>query len=115
MGRKAKENIYYFNEIEKIKLYNDLVEFFGPAHQSLVCIEEMSELTKELIKFERGESNYEQIAEEIADVQIMLEQIIRIYGVNEEVKVYTNQKLKRTQDHLSLMQGVVKKQTANKN
>lgn len=40
-----------------------------------VAIEEMSELTKELVKNRRGRDNIVQIAEEIAHVEIMLEQL----------------------------------------
>ena len=45
---------------------------YGPRLQTLVAIEEMSELQKELVKHERGADNVPHIAEEIADVQIML-------------------------------------------
>ena len=49
------------------------IETFGPEHQQLVAIEEMSELQKELCKRYRGFENHEHIAEEIADVEIVLE------------------------------------------
>ena len=48
---------------------------WGAEMQSVVAAEELSELQKELCKSVRGEDNADAIAEEIADVQIMLEQL----------------------------------------
>lgn len=90
------------NEAEKFMLFQELIEEYGAKHQSMVCIEEMSELTKELVKFERGENNHDQIAEETADVLIMLEQIIKIYGIADKVESWKNEKLKRTKARLQL-------------
>ena len=56
----------------------------GYKMQTMVAIEEMSELTKELVKFMRGENNTDAIAEEIADVEIMLRQMKIIYGIKDE-------------------------------
>ena len=51
------------------------LEAFGKEHQLIICMEEMAELTKELTKHLRGRDNIPQIAEEVADVEIMLEQL----------------------------------------
>jgi NTP pyrophosphatase (non-canonical NTP hydrolase) len=59
------------------EIYQKLIDKFGVEHQELILIEEMSELTKAIIKKRRGlEQN---IAEELADVQIMLDQLKIIY------------------------------------
>ena len=50
------------------------VNVYGKTSQCTVCMEEMAELTKELSKNLRGQDNAAHIAEEIADVEIMLEQ-----------------------------------------
>ena len=50
------------------------LQAWGAEMQSVVAAEELSELQKELCKSVRGENNTDAIAEEIADVQIMLEQ-----------------------------------------
>lgn len=56
-----------------MSIYQQLLDKFGAEIQSDILIEEMSELTKAIIKRRRGlEHN---IAEEIADVQIVLDQI----------------------------------------
>ena len=46
---------------------------YGSEIQRVVAIEELSELQKELCKSLRGQTDRQHIAEEIADVQIMLE------------------------------------------
>lgn len=91
---------------EILKLYKDLTEFYGEQHQCLICIEEMSELTKELVKYERGiedDTQYRKIAEEIADVEIMLEQVKRIYDVEQDVAEWKTVKLFRTRQRLDLL------------
>lgn len=72
------------------ELYAKAVQKFGERAQILVAIEEMSELTKALLKYIRHEDfnqgDYdaivESIAEERADVEIMLEQLNVIFGEN---------------------------------
>ena len=49
--------------------------------QTMVAIEEMSELTKELVKQMRGRDNKDAIAEEMADVEIMMCQLRLMYGI----------------------------------
>lgn len=76
---------------ENISLYKDPARVFekaickyGKQAQLDVAVEEMAELTKEIIKSKRGASNYHQIVEELADVYIMLTQIRLIYGIHDE-------------------------------
>lgn len=66
-------------------IYKAALRRWGAELQTLVAIEEMSELTKELCKIGRGTRDLEALADEIADVIIMLEQLRMIYGINEEV------------------------------
>ena len=47
--------------------------------QKDVCIEEMSELTKEIIKERRGSNNKIAIVEELCDVTIMISQLLDYY------------------------------------
>ena len=69
--------------------------------QTMVAIEEMSELTKELVKFMRGEHNTDAIAEEIADVEIMLCQMKIIYDIkNEDVEKLMVIKLERLKERM---------------
>lgn len=55
------------------------IEVYGADLQKQVAIEEMAELTKEICKDFRGSGNKERIIGEIADVQIMLSQLMIIY------------------------------------
>lgn len=59
----------------------DAIETYGHRMQTMVAIEEMSELTKELVKHMRGRDNRDAIAEEIGDVEIMMCQLRLIYGI----------------------------------
>lgn len=57
------------------------IEVYGADLQKQVAIEEMSELIKEICKDFRGKDNKESIIEEIADVDIMLTQLMIIYNI----------------------------------
>ena len=73
---------------------------YGPRLQTLVAIEEMSELQKELVKHERGADNVPHIAEEIADVQIMLEQMMLLHDCKDAVADFRRRKIKRLAERL---------------
>ena len=60
-----------------------------------MVFEEMSELQKELCKHARGKDNREAIAEEIADVQIMLGQMMILHQCERLVEAYRSQKMER--------------------
>lgn len=66
------------------KTLKTAVETYGKEAQTDMMIEEMSELTKALLKHRRNPSaeTLENIKEEMADVQIMLDQMRMIYGDN---------------------------------
>ena len=76
--------------------------------QIVKCVEEMSELTKELCKFVNNknvdetisEKNMDNISEEIADVYIMLEQMLIYFGNKEDVEKIINEKIERTKKRL---------------
>ena len=76
-------------------VFRAAIEEYGAYAQSLMLLEEMAELQKEVCKSYRGNDNTEQIAEEIADVEIMLAQIKMIYGVADEVARYRRDKVAR--------------------
>ena len=77
------------------EIYKAALEKWGPDAQTLMVFEEMSELQKELCKAARGKDNREAIAEEIADVYIMLEQMAILHQCEKSVKDYKAQKLER--------------------
>lgn len=74
---------------------------YGADMQQVIAIEEMAELTKELCKYKRGQDNFDHIAEEIADVEIMMEQLKIMFDCNRQVEVYKENKIKRLAERLS--------------
>ncbi|HPW95916.1 MAG TPA: hypothetical protein PK557_02960 [Paludibacteraceae bacterium] len=78
-----------------MSIYDRIIANNGYVLQKIVAIEELSELQKELTKDLRGNANDEHIAEEMADVEIMLEQLKIMYGNDEEVKRYKELKISR--------------------
>ena len=68
---------------------------YGAEAQTLMVMEEMSELQKELCKHARGKANRMEIAEEIADVQIMLDQMTILHHCAYEVGCFREAKLIR--------------------
>lgn len=77
------------------------LSLYGAAAQTLMCMEEMAELQKELCKNARGRNNFFEIAEEIADVQIMLEQMMILHKCREAVEDWKAVKLLRLQGMLN--------------
>lgn len=68
----------------------------------LQVIEEMSELTKEILKnVNRQKDNMAEIVEETADVEIMLEQLKCCYGIAQDVENYKAQKLLKIEKRLN--------------
>lgn len=82
------------------EIYREAIEKYGANHQMMMAIEEMSELTKELCKNMRGRNNRENIAEEIADVSIMIEQMKILFDCETSVCFYQDEKLQRLQKRI---------------
>lgn len=72
-------------EEKYIKIIQDIVNKYSKDEQVMQTIEEMSELTKELVKnINRNKQNETEIILEVADVEIMLAQLILIYDIDPE-------------------------------
>lgn len=61
------------------------VEVFGAERQKLVAIGEMGELMTAISDHERGRKTVQDIADEIADVEQVLEELKIIYGIKRDV------------------------------
>lgn len=59
------------------------IELFDHSNQDLILIEEMSELTKALLKLRRGKSAMNDVAEEMAHVLISVEVVRHILGISD--------------------------------
>ena len=86
------------------ELYKQAIEKWGAHLQIIMAFEEMSELTKELTKFSREKGNKNKIAEEIADVRIMLNQLEIMFDIGVEVSIKRVEKLKRLKGMLKWRQ-----------
>lgn len=77
------------------------VATWGKDAQTKMLLEEMAELQKkEICKAWRGKDNEVEIAEEVADVEIMLAQIKMIFNIDASVGVYRDEKIKRLRQRL---------------
>lgn len=81
--------------MDEQKIYRAALAAWGADAQTLMVFEEMAELQKELCKAARGRDNREQIAEEIADVEIMLEQMKVLHDCADAAAAYRESKLRR--------------------
>ena len=79
-------------------------EHYGYDAQREVLYEEMAELTQALSKYKRKNTNknFDNIIEEIADVEVMLHQIKHLLGINpkyvEQIKI---EKVNRTKERIA--------------
>ena len=78
------------------------LKVWGKDAQMLQVIEEMSELTKEILKnVNRNKNNIAELIEETADVEIMLEQLKENYQIAEAVAAYKKEKIKQIEQRLN--------------
>lgn len=86
---------------EEIEIIRFAIRKNGKAMQTIVAIEEMSELQKELTKYIRGQGNRDNLIEEIADVLIMITQIQLMYQIcDEDVRKVMDFKLNRLKERI---------------
>lgn len=71
------------------------LQVYGEVTQINMVFEEMSELQKELCKYIRGKDNQSEIAEEIADVEVMLAQMKILFVCSALVDEYREKKIVR--------------------
>ena len=82
-------------------IYQRTLEIWSDEHQILQTVEEMSELTKAILKnINRKKDNVAEIIEETADVEIMLEQLKCCYHITDQVEAYKKEKLKKIEKRL---------------
>lgn len=75
------------------EIFNAAIRVFGGSAQEEVAIEEMAELTQAITHKHRGREH--NIPEEIADVEIMLEQLKIINNCASKVEYIKQQKINR--------------------
>ena len=74
-----------------------LINHYGTLNQKLIAIEEMAELQKAIVKHIRQESeeSINSAIEEIADVQVMLEQLKMIFSCKSKIDEIMDEKIDR--------------------
>ena len=77
-----------------------LATYYGKEHQELKTLEELEELTTELINNIRTEGVSSNTPSEISDVLIMLYQLIYIYNIGDEIENITEFKINRQIDRI---------------
>lgn len=90
----------HLQERHNTDVYCRAVNHYGETSRLILAIEEMSELTKELSKHIRGRNNIPAICEEMADVEIMLEQLKIIFNNRAAVDYHKAHKLQRLADRM---------------
>ena len=82
-----------------IEFYEDIIrktiECYGTEKQSVVCMEECCELVQAISKELRGKSDKGHLAEEMADVQIMLWQLCCMFNVGGQMTDWITKKVER--------------------
>ena len=98
--KKATGEMNKINYEDRKKVYQAALRKWGADLQTMMAVEEMSELTKEICKIKRGKMDLDALADEIADVTIMLEQLREIYGLNDAVCDHMDAKILRLQSRV---------------
>ena len=97
---EKEEMIPISNNNTNEQIYLELIHKYKEK-QIIVAIEELSELQKELCKYLRDKYNEENLIEEIADVEIVLEQIKLYFNLDQnDIDKIKEQKIERTKERL---------------
>jgi len=91
------------NQADKVLLLKKAVDTWGQSLQLVMALEETAELQKEVCKIIRGDwssSRMDSLASEIADVSLVLEQLIFMTGTAAKVELEKNIKLNRLSKRL---------------
>ncbi len=93
---------------ERDEVFQRCIDIYGSKSQQDVMIEEMSELTKAILKLRRALRSKEstiglrdKIIDEIADVEIMCRQMELVYNAETEVEEMVNRKVNRQKERLN--------------
>ena len=80
------------------KILSEALETYGVDLQMIVLAEECSEVIQEVMKLKRGKKGHMGLIEEIADLDIMLDQFKLIW--KDDINFIKSQKIKRLKERL---------------
>ena len=108
---RKREEEKQLPEIKRPEVLKAAISTYGEKAQADVALEEMSELTKAVLKFRRAtgkaddeerERLRENIVEETADVMIMLAQMIMLYDRDNKIQSIVDYKVNRLYERLGI-------------
>ena len=83
------------------KIFAKTIVKNGIKLQSVIAMEECSELTKDISKFIRGKGIKDNLVEEMADVLIVIEQLKMMYAISpQELGEMVDKKVNRLKERL---------------
>lgn len=91
-------------KLREEEILSGAIKKWGMDAQAWMVIEEMSELAKEICKTRRGKNDLEALADEIADVEIMLAQLKMMFSIKELVSAHRKAKMARLERRLEKSQ-----------
>lgn len=92
--------------LDRAAIYRRAEETYGLDYQLTVAVEELSELQKEVCKLARCEGNVMHLTEEIADVQIILAELMQYFHIGvDEVSEVMIRKLARLEQRITVKRG----------
>lgn len=97
-ARSTKDKMPLF--MWKMTLLNKAIQTWGVEAQLDMVIEECSELIVAIQHLKRDRATLDNVAEEMADVHIMLSQFRTINGVSNAIHVHEMKKLERLSERL---------------
>ena len=84
------------------KICRRALDTWGKTYQLSMVLEEMAELQIELLKnMNRDKNNIDKIAEECADVEVVLNYVKLHFGIKDEVEKYVEFKVNRLEKRLN--------------
>lgn len=84
------------------QLYKKAIKYWGLEAQMFMMFEEMAELQKAITKIWRGQGTKEDMADELADVEVMMEQMVIAFGIDVElIQMRKIKKLNRLKELLA--------------
>ena len=85
---------------EEKKLYEEALATWGVEDQVFMLFEETSELVNALCKLRRGRVELDDVITELADAQIMIEQMLVAFDAESAFEVEKKRKLDRLKERL---------------
>ena len=84
METPGEYNLRKINNMTPEELYQQAFSLWGSKAQIEIAIEEMAELIQVLVRFgrSRADASEDNVREEIADVEIMIEQLKLLFGAS---------------------------------